>query len=105
MSNFNIIKLDAITSTNDWLKKKYHENECLDGDLIWANEQTMGRGQKNNAWLSEPGKNLTFSFFKIFKSLKVNDQFMINCSVSTAIISALKKIQIPNLSLKWPNDI
>ena len=66
MSNFNIIKLDAITSTNDWLKKKYHENECLDGDLIWANEQTMGRGQKNNSWLSEPGKNLTFSFFKIF---------------------------------------
>ena len=88
MSNFNIIKLDAITSTNDWLKNKYHENECLDGDLIWANEQTMGRGQKNNAWESEPGKNLTNSFLKKLKSLKLNHQNMINCSVSTANITA-----------------
>ena len=105
MSNFNIIKLDAISSTNDWLKEKYDKNTCMDGDLIWANEQTMGRGQKSNKWLSEPGKNLTFSFFKVLKSLKVNDQFIINCSVSTAIINALKKIHVPNLSLKWPNDI
>tara|TARA_Y100001936_G_C15969061_1_gene610024 strand:- start:553 stop:1170 length:618 start_codon:yes stop_codon:yes gene_type:complete len=65
----------------------------------------MGRGQKSNKWLSEAGKNLTFSFFKVLKSLKVNDQFIINCSVSTAIIDALKKIHVPNLSLKWPNDI
>ena len=105
MSNFNIIKLDAISSTNDCLKEKYDKNACVDGDLIWANEQTMGRGQKSNKWLSEPGKNLTFSFFKVLKSLKANDQFIINCSVSTAIINALKKIHVPNLKLKWPNDI
>ena len=105
MFNFNIIKLDAISSTNDWLKEKYDKNSCLDGDLIWVNEQTMGRGQNSNKWLSEAGKNLTFSFFKVLKSLKVNDQFIINCSVSTAIIDALKKIHVPNLSLKWPNDI
>ena len=105
MFNFNIIKLDAISSTNDWLKEKYDKNSCVDGDLIWVNEQTMGRGQNSNKWLSEAGKNLTFSFFKVLKSLKVNDQFIINCSVSTAIINALKKIHVPNLSLKWPNDI
>ena len=105
MFNFNIIKLDAISSTNDWLKEKYDKNSCVDGDLIWVNEQTMGRGQNSNKWLSEAGKNLTFSFFKVLKSLKVNDQFIINCSVSTAIIDALKKIHVPNLSLKWPNDI
>ena len=105
MFKFNIIKLDAITSTNDLLKDKYNEKSCVDGDLIWANEQTKGRGQKNNTWLSEPGKNLTFSFFKVFESLKGTDQFMINCIVSCAIANALKKIDIPNLSLKWPNDI
>ena len=76
MFKFNIIKLDAITSTNDWLKDKYDEKSCVDGDLIWANEQTKGEGKKNNTWLSEPGKNLTFSFFKVFESLKGTDQFM-----------------------------
>jgi len=105
MSNFNIIKLNAITSTNDWLKQKYDKNKCRDGDLVWANKQTKGRGQKDKVWISEPGKNLTFSFFKVLKKLEVNDQFIINCSVSLAIINALKKIYVPKMSLKWPNDI
>ncbi len=105
MSNFNIIKLDATTSTNDWLKQKYNKNECEDGDLVWVEKQTKGRGQKKNVWISEPGKNLTFSFFKVLKTLEVNDQFMINCWISIAIINALKIINVPKLSLKWPNDI
>ena len=105
MTKFNIIKLDATTSTNDWLKEKYIKSKCFDGDLVWANEQTNGKGQKGNVWISEPGKNLTFSFFKILKGIKVQDQFLINCAVSLAIIKALEKTQVPKLSLKWPNDI
>ena len=30
MSKYNIIKLDAISSTNDYLKKKYKSNNCKD---------------------------------------------------------------------------
>ena len=48
MSLFNIIKLDAITSTNDYLKKKYKSSSCKDGDIIWTKEQTKGKGQREN---------------------------------------------------------
>jgi len=105
MINFKIIKLDAIDSTNDWLKEKFLQGNCIEGDLVWVNDQTNGRGQRDNRWISAPGKNLTFSLFKVFGKLLIRDQFLINCSVTLAILMALKEINIPDLSLKWPNDI
>ena len=105
MINFKIIKLDATDSTNDWLKEKFLQGNCIEGDLVWVNDQTNGRGQRDNRWISAAGKNLTFSLFKVFGKLLVRDQFLINCSVTLAILMALKEINIPDLSLKWPNDI
>ena len=35
----------------------------------------------------------------------MQDQFEINMRVSMAILMALKTFEIPNLSVKWPNDI
>ena len=105
MINFKIIKLDAIDSTNDWLKEKFLQGNCIEGDLVWVNDQTNGRGQRDNRWISAAGKNLTFSLFKVFGKLLIRDQFLINCSVTLAILMALKEINIPDLSLKWPNDI
>ena len=90
MINFKIIKLDATDSTNDWLKEKFLLGNCIEGDLVWVNDQTKGRGQRENQWISAPGKNLTFSLFNVFDKLTTRDQFLINCSVTLAIIMALK---------------
>jgi BirA family biotin operon repressor/biotin-[acetyl-CoA-carboxylase] ligase len=72
MTYFNIIKLDATDSTNDWLKDKYNLGKCNDGDLIWADHQIKGRGQRDKIWESEPGKNLTFSLYKQYSSFSVD---------------------------------
>jgi hypothetical protein len=40
MSYFNTIKLDATASSNDWLKNKYMEGDCSDGDVVWVRNQT-----------------------------------------------------------------
>ena len=56
-------------------------------------------------WVSEKGKNLIMSVLVkdfIFDAIKV---FNLNFVVSLAVISALKNLNIPNLSIKWPNDI
>ena len=105
MTKFNIIKLDAIGSTNDWLKNKLQSGNCLDGDVAWTNNQTKGRGQHSNVWSSETRKNLTFSVFKRFSRLNSVESFLINCVVTLAIIKTLEKFNIPNLKIKWPNDI
>ena len=104
MSNFKIIKLNATTSTNDYLKKRYKSGKVLDGDLVWTENQTSGRGQLNKKWISEPFKSLTFSVYRQFNGLLIKP-FKFNAVVCLGIIYALKKLSIPGLSIKWPNDI
>ena len=104
MSNFKIIKLNAIPSTNDYLKKRYKSGNALDGDLVWTENQTSGRGQLNKKWISEPFKSLTFSVYKQFNGFLIKP-FKLNAVVCLGIIHALKKLSIPGLSIKWPNDI
>ena len=105
MSLFNIIKLDAISSTNDYLKKKYKSSNCKDGDLIWAKEQTQGKGQRENRWLSQKGKSLTISIYKEFNEFQVSNSFILNAIVSLSIVKTLKIIGLKEVRIKWPNDI
>ena len=105
MNNFKIIKLNAITSTNDYLKDKYRTKQLLDGDLVFTINQTSGRGQRKNKWQSETGESLTFSIFKQFKNESPYSLFLISAVISLAVVSALEKFQIPQTSVKWPNDI
>ena len=56
MTKFNLIKLDAIGSTNNWLKNKLQSGNCQDGDVAWTKNQTKGRGQHSNVWLSDTQK-------------------------------------------------
>ena len=105
MSLYNIIKLDAISSTNDYLKKKYKSNNCKDGDIIWTKEQTNGKGQREKRWISQKGKSLTISIYKEFNKFKVSNSFILNALISTSIVKTLEKIGLKKVRIKWPNDI
>lgn len=100
-----IIKLNATNSTNTYLKNLLKEKQVKDLSCIWALSQTQGRGQQGAKWISEPGKNLTFSVLKKFENLSSEYHFLLNMEVSLAIFRALKKLYIPDLALKWANDI
>ena len=100
-----IIKLNATNSTNTYLKNLLKENQVKDLSCIWALSQTQGRGQQGAKWISEPGKNLTFSVLKKFENLPSEYHFLLNMEVSLAIFRALKKLYIPDLAVKWANDI
>jgi len=81
------------------------ESSLKDFTVLVAETQQEGRGQGGARWTTESGKNLTFSVLKHFKNLLAKDQFLVSMAVSLAIYKALKAIQIPDLSIKWPNDI
>lgn len=101
----SIIKLDAIDSTNDYLKQVVREHAVENYTMVIAFEQRKGRGQLNAKWSSEPGKNLTMSLFvNEFASVDHN-VFDFNVTVALAIVKVLQQLNIPNTSLKWPNDI
>ncbi|CAM1363047.1 Biotin--(acetyl-CoA-carboxylase) ligase [Tenacibaculum litoreum] len=100
-----IIKLNAIDSTNTFLKNMVSKVVVDDFTIVVAKTQTKGRGQMNSEWVVEEGKNLTFSVFSSFTSLDVENHKYLNFCVSLSVFEALKELDLPSLAIKWPNDI
>ena len=100
-----IIKINATNSTNSFLKELAQNSSLDEVTVAVTNNQTSGRGQMNNSWVSEPYKNLTFSLFTTLKKIKVEHQAYLNFAVSLAIYDVLLEYDVPNLYIKWPNDI
>ncbi|WP_340074696.1 biotin--[acetyl-CoA-carboxylase] ligase [Leptobacterium sp. I13] len=101
----DMIKLDAIDSTNSFLKKLSGEKELNDYTVVLAEYQSGGRGQMGTSWKSEPGKNLTCSIYKKVLCVDRTAQFYLNIAVSLAVYDVLQSLTIPQLKIKWPNDI
>lgn len=101
----NIIKLNATPSTNDFLKSISTQQSTENFTVVITENQTKGKGQRGNTWTSEPNKNLIFS--TLIKEINTlgNSIFDLNIAISISIIEALETFKIPNLNIKWPNDI
>lgn len=100
-----IIKLNAIDSTNSYLRKLCAEKMVEDYTAVVAKEQTKGRGQMGTIWNSETSKNLTFSVFKDVSNVYIEHPFYVSIATSLAILKSLQSFNTPKLSIKWPNDI
>ncbi|OHT45367.1 biotin--[acetyl-CoA-carboxylase] ligase [Flavobacterium tructae] len=100
-----LIKLDAIDSTNDFLKSLSSQDELENFTVVTAENQTKGKGQMGAKWQSEVGKNLIMSV--LVRDFVFNNEHVFNLSliVSLSVIEVLKSLNIPDLSIKWPNDI
>jgi len=97
--------IDEIHSTNRYLSELAREQKADFGSLIYAGKQAAGRGQFGNVWMSEPGKNLTFSFLLDTHCVNITKQFRLNKVISLAIVDYLKYHKIDSINIKWPNDI
>jgi BirA family biotin operon repressor/biotin-[acetyl-CoA-carboxylase] ligase len=60
-----LIKLDAIDSTNEFLKSLSSQQEPENFTVVTAENQTKGKGQMGAVWSSEVGKNLIMKSFLI----------------------------------------
>ena len=77
----------------------------IEGTVIMAENQYAGRGQLQNGWHTEPGKNLTFSILLNPGFLPLADQFDLVRVTSLGVFDALKPLLGNLLKIKWPNDI
>ena len=102
----NLVTIKQVDSTNSFLKNLLSNSKPVpEGTVIMAEEQYAGRGQQQNTWHSEPGKNLTFSLLLKPHFLSVGDQFDLNRAASLGVYDALHPILGDELKIKWPNDI
>lgn len=102
----NLITIKQVASTNDFLKNTLSNSKPLpEGTVIMAESQFAGRGQQQNRWHSEAGKNLTFSLLLNPSFLPLATQFDLTRAVSVGIYRALEPLLGNQLKIKWPNDI
>ena len=88
------------TSTNDDARdEKYHE-----GDVVWADFQTAGRGQRGHEWHSRKGENLTFSVVLEPTFVPIAEQFSVSEVVALSLVDMLSEYDI-EAKIKWTNDI
>jgi BirA family biotin operon repressor/biotin-[acetyl-CoA-carboxylase] ligase len=69
------IKLDAIESTNTFLKDLVAHTRLEEPTVVTAEMQTKGRGQVGATWESELSKNLLFSVFLVPEELLFKEAF------------------------------
>jgi BirA family transcriptional regulator, biotin operon repressor / biotin---[acetyl-CoA-carboxylase] ligase len=102
----NLITIQHVDSTNNLLKELASKSKPVpEGTVIMAESQYAGRGQQQNRWYSEPGKNLTFSLLLKPVFLPVTQQFDLTRAISLGVINALEPFLGEKLRIKWPNDI
>lgn len=99
MNNWNIIHIDEMNSTMDYVRK--HLFELPNKSVVWADMQHRGRGRGKNTW-SSPKGGLWFS--TLFKNEDVSDAWHITMAFSVAVVSTLKKYFV-DAWIKWPNDV
>ncbi len=87
-------------STNDDARdEKYRE-----GDVVWADFQTAGRGQRGHEWYSRKGENLTFSVVLEPTFVPIAEQFAVSEVVALSLVDMLADYGI-EARIKWTNDI
>ncbi|WP_428225246.1 biotin--[acetyl-CoA-carboxylase] ligase [Flavobacterium sp.] len=99
------IKLNAIDSTNDFLRKLSQKQTLDNFTVVTANSQWKGKGQMGSKWSTEEGKNLITSILIKDTITQIDTIFTLNITIAIAVYETLETIKIPNLAIKWPNDI
>jgi len=95
---------ETVTSTNDEAKFLAVKNSAPEGTVVWAKEQTAGRGRMSRKWESRPGNLYSSIILRPFGSLA--DAAQIAFLPALAVGEMLKMFTpTSNYSFKWPNDV
>jgi BirA family biotin operon repressor/biotin-[acetyl-CoA-carboxylase] ligase len=102
----SLVFMPECHSTNDEALQRIRASKTPEGTVIITDNQTKGRGQRSNVWITSPGVNLTFSIILTPSFLPVKDQFYLNMAISLGIADCIQHL-IPQkiVRIKWPNDI
>lgn len=76
-----------------------------EGLLIQSEYQSQGQGQQNRNWQAAPGENLLFSILLRPRFLAPRHLFWLNMAAALSLYDLLKPLSLPQLCIKWPNDL
>ena len=103
-STCRLLRYETVGSTNDEAKRLARDG-AEGGTLVWALEQTAGRGRHGRTWVSPRG-NLYVSVI-LRPGCPVGRAAQLGFVAALAVGDALATIfpRLEGLSYKWPNDV
>jgi BirA family biotin operon repressor/biotin-[acetyl-CoA-carboxylase] ligase len=101
---YRLVALETVGSTNDEALRLAAEG-AEDGTLVWAREQTAGRGRQGRGWSSPPG-NLYLSIV-LRPDCAPAEAAQLSFVAGLALGEAFGSIAPPMIEVtyKWPNDL
>lgn len=99
----NLIVLDSVNSTNDYLKKLGNEG-CENGTVVAAREQTRGKGRLGRTWQSKKDDGIAFSVL-LRPNVAPSEVSAITPLAGLAVCKAIREYTRLDCVIKWPNDI
>lgn len=98
----NIIVLESIDSTNNYLKENY--NTLPNKTIVVSDEQTMGKGRRGKRFESPKGTGIYLSY--LFKpECTPSDVSSVSALAAIATKKAIDLTCNTNVSIKWVNDL
>lgn len=101
---FHVIALGTVGSTNDELRR-LAENGAGSGTVVWATEQTAGRGRRGRGWISPPG-NLYCSVLTRPRGDAIR-ALQLGFVTGVSLVDGLARVLAneARIQCKWPNDV
>jgi BirA family biotin operon repressor/biotin-[acetyl-CoA-carboxylase] ligase len=96
-----ILVYNRTSSTND-IAAEYAKNKKNDGLVIFAEEQTAGRGRAGTKWHSNTADSILCSIILTDSTLNAE---LLSLTCAIAVADGLGKIGGSEAKIKWPNDI
>lgn len=95
--------VDTLESTNNHMLDQIKQGKPS-GSLVICEHQTAGRGRLGRTWHSPYAANIYLALYWHFDK-DTSELSGLSQVISSAVLKALKQNDIPDLCLKWPNDI
>jgi BirA family transcriptional regulator, biotin operon repressor / biotin---[acetyl-CoA-carboxylase] ligase len=101
---YRLIEMDSVGSSNDEAKS-LADAGAEEGTLVWAHEQTKGRGRHGRTWNSPRG-NLYLSLI-LRPECALAEAAQLGFVAALAVGDAIGAVAPPMLEVtyKWPNDV
>ncbi len=94
---------DQVGSTNTYLVDLSGTRD-INGRVCLAERQTAGRGRRGRTWLSPARQNIALSLGRRFH-VPAETLHSLSLVVGVAVADAVSGFDVPDVQLKWPNDI
>jgi BirA family biotin operon repressor/biotin-[acetyl-CoA-carboxylase] ligase len=95
---------EQLDSTNNYASTIAKLPETRTGTAITADFQLEGKGQRDNKWFAEAGSSFLGTLI-LKVQLNPDDIFFLSKWAALQVAKTIIKLDIQDVSIKWPNDI